>query len=214
MVCFFTAKNSTLGQNQIPVYLGWGKSMLVPDSNYQWKDGLLNIEVAKIYIGDLEMYNHGIVINKASKRYSLIDLLDSNSSVALQSPLENFDSIRFQIGIDSNINQNGAHPGDLDPIHGMYWAWHSGYINFKLEGKYIKNGETKSIQYHIGGYIEPYQSAQIVTQKTEQQQNRKIFIDLEKVLKSISPDYTARIMQPSFEAVKFSKNLSEAIDLR
>ena len=50
--------------------------------------------------------------------------------------------------------------GDLDPLKGMYWAWSSGFINFKLEGSCLNCGSEKEFTYHIGGFIAPYQSFQ------------------------------------------------------
>jgi hypothetical protein len=47
--------------------------------------------------------------------------------------------------------------GDLDPIKGMYWAWQSGYINMKIEGKSSSCRTRKNeFQFHIGGYLSPY----------------------------------------------------------
>jgi hypothetical protein len=60
--------------------------------------------------------------------------------------------IAFNIGIDSVCSVSGALSGDLDPVKGMYWAWNSGYINAKLEGKLLSmNGKKKEpFEFHIG----------------------------------------------------------------
>ena len=59
--------------------------------------------------------------------------------------------IYFQIGIDSLTNVSGDLDGDLDPALGMYWAWNSGYINMKLEGKSSScKSVKKEFQFHIG----------------------------------------------------------------
>ena len=65
--------------------------------------------------------------------------------------------IQFNIGIDSLTNVSGALGGDLDPQKGMYWAWQSGYINTKIEGRspHCKNRKN-AFQFHIGGYLQPF----------------------------------------------------------
>jgi hypothetical protein len=45
-----------------------------------------------------------------------------------------YNTAHFTLGIDSATNAAGAGGGALDATKGMYWAWHSGYINLKLEG--------------------------------------------------------------------------------
>lgn len=71
-------------------------------------------------------------------------------------------SISFIVGTDSSTNVSGALDGDLDPIKGMYWAWNTGYINFKLEGTLNK----LNFEYHIGGYLPPYSTARRVSLQT------------------------------------------------
>jgi hypothetical protein len=66
-------------------------------------------------------------------------------------------TLRFNIGIDSLTNVAGALSGDLDPQNGMYWAWQSGYINMKIEGRSPRCKTRKNVfQYHIGGYLPPF----------------------------------------------------------
>jgi hypothetical protein len=67
-----------------------------------------------------------------------------------------YKSISFVIGVDSLHNCNGAQSGTLDPANGMFWAWTSGYIFLKLEGKAdASNSPGHIFEYHIGGYKEP-----------------------------------------------------------
>ncbi|MES2654101.1 MAG: MbnP family protein [Bacteroidota bacterium] len=46
-----------------------------------------------------------------------------------------YDSIRFDLGVDSVANSTGEQTGALDPSLGMYWNWTSGYIFYRLEGR-------------------------------------------------------------------------------
>ncbi len=64
--------------------------------------------------------------------------------------------IEFIIGVDSLHNCSGAQSGALDPINGMFWAWNTGYIFLKLEGKSPSSKNPGNyFEYHIGGYRTP-----------------------------------------------------------
>lgn len=67
-----------------------------------------------------------------------------------------FSKIRFLVGVDSLRNTSGAQTGALDPVHGMFWSWNSGYIFLKLEGESPLSGAaSKAITFHVGGFTEP-----------------------------------------------------------
>jgi hypothetical protein len=67
-----------------------------------------------------------------------------------------YTSISFMIGVDSLHNCSGAQSGALDPANAMFWAWNSGYIFLKLEGKAsASNSPGHIFEYHIGGYKQP-----------------------------------------------------------
>ena len=68
----------------------------------------------------------------------------------------NFSAIGFEMGLDSLTNHGDpfAFPPDhaLDPMYGMHWSWASGYIFFKLEGRYIdSDGDNSAFAFHIAG---------------------------------------------------------------
>lgn len=89
--------------------------------------------------------------------YRLIDFSDSASTFFfLGAPEGICTGIRFQLGIDSADQNNGAQTGALDPVNGMFWTWNSGYVAFKLEGfSPESNQPAHLIAYHIGGYRSP-----------------------------------------------------------
>lgn len=70
-----------------------------------------------------------------------------------QAPGKALRTLAFSVGVDSATNVAGAQGGDLDPARGMYWAWHSGYVNAKLEGR-SPNCHTprREFELHIGGF--------------------------------------------------------------
>lgn len=91
----------------------------------------------------------------------LIDVFDPASlQITTQKiDLKRLKTIHFNLGIDSLTNVSGALGGDLDPQKGMYWAWQSGYINLKIEGRSPRCKTRKNVfQYHIGGYLQPFYS--------------------------------------------------------
>lgn len=73
-------------------------------------------------------------------------------------------SLTFSIGVDSVANVAGALGGDLDPGRGMYWAWHSGYVNAKLEGRAPQLPTPHhEFAYHIGGFQAPFNTRRTLT---------------------------------------------------
>ncbi len=66
-------------------------------------------------------------------------------------------SCNFILGVDSVHNCSGSQSGALDPANGMFWAWNTGYIFLKLEGKSdVSNSPGHIFEFHIGGYKSPY----------------------------------------------------------
>lgn len=87
--------------------------------------------------------------------YFLIDQADSTSRffTLKNIPEGEYDHISFIIGVDVARNTSGAQSGALDPIHGMFWDWNSGYIMAKMEGSSPQAGNAmKSLSFHIGGF--------------------------------------------------------------
>jgi hypothetical protein len=68
-------------------------------------------------------------------------------------PVGTYTTLSFLIGVDSLRNVSGAQTGALDPIHGMFWDWNTGYIMAKLEGTSPAAGSAnKNFVYHVGGF--------------------------------------------------------------
>ena len=94
-----------------------------------------------------------------------IFLIDAfgNDSIPLALPKGNYTGIKYAIGIDSSIHLSGAQDGALDPLNGMYWAWNTGYIHFKLEGEEHDAVSTNQrFQYHIGGFSGTNKTMQLI----------------------------------------------------
>ncbi len=112
----------------------------------------------KYYIGNIHLkkvngtettYKDYYLINEedpASKTFNLNNI-----------PTGSYTGIEFTIGVDSIDNCSGAQSGALDPINAMFWAWNTGYIFLKLEGKSRASKSPGNIfEFHIGGYRPPY----------------------------------------------------------
>lgn len=89
-----------------------------------------------------------------------------------------YQSVEFIVGVDSLHNCSGAQSGSLDPLNGMFWTWNSGYIFFKLEGKSsYSNLPDNLIEYHIGGYKEPYNIIRKIKLSLDSKATKEIFIN-------------------------------------
>ncbi len=112
----------------------------------------------KYYIGNISFISKN-GINTISKDYFLINEEDSQSKILNFNniPAGSYTGIQFTLGVDSIDNCSGAQSGALDPANGMFWAWNTGYIFLKLEGKSPHSSSTGNmLEYHIGGYKSPY----------------------------------------------------------
>lgn len=169
-------------------------------------------DVLRFYISDLQFIDNEQIVNKSKKKHILIDLEKPETlDLAIDEYAGSFDKIKFTFGIDSLTNVSGAMGGDLDPTHGMYWTWQSGYINFKLEGRANKCPARKNeFTFHLGGYQSPNLVAQEVELKIHKTtENLKITLPIDKLLSQINLIKTYRLMSPNQEAVKMSHLVSK-----
>ena len=146
------------------------------DQTYITPEGdTVEISVCKMYLTNFELkYKDGTIYTEQNS-YHLLNLeYDSTLYWKLKDvPSGHIESIHFTIGIDSVTSCSGAMPGDLDPMYGMYWAWNSGYINAKIEGK-SPSCDTRNNEFlfHIGGY------------KSKEATIQKVNFDLKKIKKN------------------------------
>lgn len=128
------------------------------------------LDAFRFYLSGITLLRKGDAIWEEANSYHLIDAADPNS-LQIELPSEDpilYDAIRFQLGIDSVTNVSGVFGGDLDPTKSMYWAWQSGYINFKLEGSSPNSpARNNAFQFHLGGYAAPFANMQTITLFTD-----------------------------------------------
>ncbi|MBK6699714.1 MAG: hypothetical protein IPG55_07385 [Saprospiraceae bacterium] len=148
--------------------------------------------------------------------WHLIEMEDRNSlHVSVPDSLN--DSIRnisFNLGIDSTTNVSGALGGDLDPTQGMYWTWQNGYINFKLEGKStLCKTRNNEFQFHIGGYMNPFNTLQKIELPINNVGSYTIVFDLEQLMDKIDLSILNHVMSPQLDAVEISKKIVTAFSI-
>jgi hypothetical protein len=179
------------------------------------KIGSVEFSALKFYFGHFSFSKKG---NKTStNEYYLIDVSNPESMILdlkFDKPIE-FETIIFNLGIDSLTNNSGALAGDLDPTLGMYWAWQSGYINMKIEGT-CDSIPTKSnqFQYHLGGFLAPFESMQVVKLNRTTQKSIIIEIDLEHLLKIAFQEKYYSTMSPGIVSNFLSKNAVDAFKIK
>ncbi len=185
--------------NNLPLELG--KKYVLNDSTW------FEFSTCRFYVSNLSFLNEGKLKQKVNEFY-LLDL-DEPSSLLIDIQNNQFDQVSFSIGIDSTTNVAGILDGALDPINGMYWAWNSGYINFKLEGTSSQSTEkNKSFEFHLGGYLAPYQTIQTVHLPIRNNSN-DILIGFEILafMKEIDFKKSSNVMIPGSNAVQLSSIL-------
>lgn len=133
---------------------------LVPDT-VTYRNSLqqsYTISRFKYYIGKVTLRS---VEGRAAIQdgYFLIDAGEPESCriVLKDIPDGQYSSLSFIVGVDSADNCSGAQSGALDPVNGMFWAWNTGYIFLKLEGRTPSSTAPGHLfEYHIGGYLPPW----------------------------------------------------------
>jgi len=109
----------------------------------------------RFYVSALSLQNNNADVPVAGEtKYRLADAAIGNTlSFTISANQNIFNSLSFQLGVDSIDNVSGAQSGDLDPAKGMFWTWNSGYIMAKLEGSSSYSSVPDgNFTYHIGGF--------------------------------------------------------------
>jgi hypothetical protein len=173
------------------------------------KKDTISITTLKFYISNVVLEYENGTEYKEPKSVHLIDIEELNTLQfqLKKTPDLKIKKIQFNIGIDSLTTVSGNLDGDLDPSLGMYWAWNTGYINMKLEGK-SNSCKTlkKDFQFHIGGYL-PNQNAlqEVSLMVPDNATTLHLKMDLSKWLNEISLNETNSIMIPGAKAIAMSE---------
>ena len=175
----------------------------------------IQVEVLRFYVSRLRFLRKGKVVFVLPEKYHLIDRSDSASlSVAWASHKAlSFDALAFELGVDSLTQAVGVHGDALDPVHGMYWSWQSGYIHVKIEGKAsavrVRNG---AFQYHLGGYRAPYNTIRTVVLPASPQPEIRIQVSLDTFFAQMDLSGSPEIMRPSAGAMQAVRYFADAFN--
>ena len=199
--------------------LQFSSKPLVLHTNYsEFAKDTLSFETVKFYISNIQILYKNGAITKEKNSFHLLDFENTESlQFELEKSTEKIQAISFSIGIDSLTNVSGALGGDLDATKGMYWAWQSGYINLKIEGKSSScNTRKNKFQFHIGGYLKPFYAMKtvvlpIINNITNNTLTLKY--DISKLFSNINLKEFNTVMIPNEKAVQFSDAFQKIISV-
>ena len=122
--------------------------------------------------------------------------------------------LQFTVGVPYAYNVNGVFEGDLDPVKGMYWAWQSGFIFVKIEGK-SPNCTTYKNQFlfHLGGFSTETNALTRVNLPVTFNSSQ-LSIDLSYLFDNIKVRKTNAVMSPSAEAVQLANYFKTGIAIQ
>ena len=163
-------------------------------------------ETFKCYISSVQIYYSDNSIFTEKDSYHLLDIENPNSLYFPIAKATNkiISKVVFNIGIDSLTSNAGALAGDLDPTNGMYWAWQSGYINMKIEGKSSSCKTRKNeFQFHVGGYTPPNYAMKRVELEPKNS-SPEVTIDVAEFFSQIKLSETNSIMIPGKKAMELA----------
>ena len=178
--------------------------LLLKSEVHQFQEKKIVFTRLKYYITNIELCLGDELVWKEKNSHHLINQEQlETAKIALEIPTNvHYDKIKYQLGVDSLTNVSGAMGGDLDPTKGMYWAWNSGYINFKLEGVYEDCPTRKNkFQFHIGGYAGSLASVQKIEHQLTNTASIIIKVQINHFLEELNLGTEHSLMSPSRKAV-------------
>ena len=103
-------------------------------------------------------------------------------------PAEEFQAIRFQVGLDAETDASDPQewPADhpLNPsVCGLHWGWRSGYVFLALEGHWLPaEGKSSGFSYHLAGAEKPMTVELPVTFSGGRPTTIRLGMDVAKIL--------------------------------
>ena len=214
VICTLTCLSFQMKKNQkdvgVLLHLNFqNKPLVLTDKKYVTKtNDTVTITKMKFYLSNIVLELEDGSEYKESNSFHLVDAetLSSSEFNLKNVPDLKVKKIRFNIGIDSLTNVSEKFDGDLDPALGMYWAWNTGYINMKLEGKSSScTNLKKEFQFHIGGYLPKQNALQKIELNVTESQNIIIKVELDRWLDALSLKETNSIMIPGEKALAMAQ---------
>ncbi len=218
-VCGFSGRPATGTLRITLVPLVDGKPLILENRLYHIQNGdSLYVDMLRFYLSTLRLKGKNGVVFSEKDSYHLIDAgEDGNCLIALENiPIGVYDTFFFNVGTDSLTNVSGAMGGDLDPTRGMYWAWNTGYVNVKIEGRSNTcNTLHHAFTFHLGGYMPPHQTVRKVELPLQNLRigenattDLRIAADLGRFFSRLQLAQTNSVMLPSKQAAQLADYFS------
>ena len=210
-----------INKKDVPVSLHLNfqnEPLVLKDKKYVTKtNDTVAITKMKFYLSNIVLELEDGTQYKESNSFHLVD---AETLSSLEFYLKNVPDIKikkigFAVGIDSKNSISEKFDGDLDPALGMYWAWNTGYINMKLEGKSSScTSVKKEFQFHIGGYLPKQNALQEIELKIDENQIINIEVELSKWLDSLTLKETNSIMIPGENAMAMARIYKNIFEIK
>ena len=210
-----------INKKDVPVSLHLNfqnEPLVLKDKKYVTKtNDTVTITKMKFYLSNIVLELEDGTQYKESNSFHLVD---GETLSSLEFNLKNVPDIKikkigFAVGIDSKNSISEKFDGDLDPALGMYWAWNTGYINMKLEGKSSScTTVKKEFQFHIGGYLPKQNALQEIELKIDENQIINIEVELSKWLDSLTLKETNSIMIPGENAMAMARIYKNIFEIK
>jgi hypothetical protein len=215
VLCFFNfvfAQTKKTIQFRISPYANGKAFYLGTKINLAATEDSIKIDQLKLYLSNIVFMKADKPVWKAPEQAYLWDFSDVSTNLSFQVPSSlAWESIQFNIGIDSITSVSGVFEGDLDPTQGMYWAWQSGYINIKMQGEYYSREKgSKNFEFHLGGYQYPFNALQKINLAGNSRQFINIGINLDSFFSSINISTQSNIMSPGKDAILLSESFAKS----
>jgi len=218
LLCFVSWKGFAQGLASLTFIPMWqGKTISVDNVFSIGNSGdSLRITALRFYVCNIQFESENKVVWSSGDEHFLIDVFEKDGTgILTKLPTSStVDFLSFIIGVDSTLQTNGAHSGELDPIQGMYWSWQSGYINWKLEAEVIHAGQSNAIQWHVGGYRAPYQTQRAVRLRLMNDSDSiQCGLQLDSLLRDWRVIAPAEVMSPGDKAMVLSDRFQSCFQI-
>ncbi len=217
LLFYFAFQNVRAQQTQLEVqFLYDGKAIELGNHyNYLPLNDSVSFDALKCYLSQITLIDTKNKRISLAKKHFLVDIENPQSCVIKLPNALQIASLQLTVGVDSTSNAQAIMTGDLDPINGMYWAWQSGFINWKIQGKCtVLQTRNHVFQYHIGGFLPPFQSTRtILLENSNPTKNVKLMIDLSAFLNQVNLLETNEIMSPCQKGTELADLFSSYFSL-
>lgn len=121
---------------------------------YPIQGGMADIEMLQFYITNLAIEDKDGVEKIIVKDVDLIDFKTNNTILRKQLPEGSYKNLALGLGLDEFWGDSD--PSTFEDTHPLslfqnnFWLMSDSYIFVRIEGNFTKNGEKKSILYHLG----------------------------------------------------------------